>query len=159
MLPAYPYRRRVLTINKVLNIVTCRSYPILIVPWVPRSSVARLALALELKVIIVLLRMVLVLQISINWCDWYWAMYSFTFPADEKKPDTFVSGFLNGCLAVTYFHMAAATLSSARLRFTTEFGMGSGGSTALWPPGINCHLESDRQGGRKCRKCRSNFSA
>ncbi len=48
---------------------------------------------------------------------------------------------LNGCLAVTYFHMAAATLSSARLRFTTEFGMGSGGSTALWPPGINCNLE------------------
>ena len=31
--------------------------------------------------------------------------------------------------------MANATLPSALLRFTSEFGMGSGGSTALWPPG------------------------
>src|SRR5690554_2665814 len=41
---------------------------------------------------------------------------------NAKNPDTLVSGFPNGCLAVTYFHMAAATLSSARLRFTAEFG-------------------------------------
>ena len=31
--------------------------------------------------------------------------------------------------------MANATLPSALPRFTSEFGMGSGGSTALWPPG------------------------
>ena len=30
------------------------------------------------------------------------------------------------------------TLPSALLRFTSEFGMESGGSTALWPPSINC---------------------
>ena len=39
--------------------------------------------------------------------------------------------------------MASATLSSARLRFTAEFGMESGGSTALWPPGINCIWKTD----------------
>ena len=47
-----------------------------------------------------------------------------------------------GCLAVTYFHMAAATLSSARVRFTSEFGMGSGGTTTLSPPGINLGLSA-----------------
>ena len=31
--------------------------------------------------------------------------------------------------------MANATLPSALQRFTSEFGMGSGGSTALLPPG------------------------
>ena len=30
------------------------------------------------------------------------------------------------------------TLPSALRRFTSEFGMGSGGSTALWPPGKFC---------------------
>ena len=35
---------------------------------------------------------------------------------------------------MTYFHMAAATLSSAIHGFTTEFGMGSGGSHALLSP-------------------------
>jgi len=34
-------------------------------------------------------------------------------------------------LAMTYSHMANATLPSARMRFTSEFGMGSGGSTQL----------------------------
>ena len=38
-------------------------------------------------------------------------------------------------LAMTYSCMASATLPSARLRFTSEFGMGSGGSTTLWSPG------------------------
>ena len=28
-----------------------------------------------------------------------------------------------------------ATLPSAHARFTSEFGMGSGGTTPLWPPG------------------------
>ncbi len=35
---------------------------------------------------------------------------------------------------MTYFHMANATLSSALFRFTTEFGMGSGGSKTLLSP-------------------------
>ena len=30
------------------------------------------------------------------------------------------------------------TLPSALRRFTSEFGMGSGGTTALWPPGKFC---------------------
>ena len=36
---------------------------------------------------------------------------------------------------MSYSRMANATLPSALPRFTSEFGMGSGGSTALWPPG------------------------
>ena len=35
---------------------------------------------------------------------------------------------------MSYFHMANATLSSALFRFTTEFGMGSGGSKTLLSP-------------------------
>jgi hypothetical protein len=35
---------------------------------------------------------------------------------------------------MTYFHMNNATLSSALNRFTSEFGMGSGGSNSLWSP-------------------------
>ncbi len=38
-------------------------------------------------------------------------------------------------LAVTYFHMANATLSSALSVFTSEFEMESGGSHLLLPPG------------------------
>ena len=41
-----------------------------------------------------------------------------------------------GSLAVCYSRMASATLPSPQLRFTSEFGMESGGSTALLPPGI-----------------------
>ena len=44
---------------------------------------------------------------------------------------------LNRCLTVSYSRMANATLPSALPRFTSEFGMGSGGSTALLPPGKN----------------------
>ncbi len=52
-----------------------------------------------------------------------------------KKPAR-MSGLLRvGCLAVSYSRMANATLPSALPRFTSEFGMGSGGSTALLPPG------------------------
>ena len=39
-------------------------------------------------------------------------------------------------LAVSYSHMANATLPSALQRFTSVFGMGTGGSIALLPPGI-----------------------
>jgi hypothetical protein len=48
---------------------------------------------------------------------------------------------LIGCLAVSYSHMANATLPSALQRFTSVFGMGTGGSTALLPPGINHNLK------------------
>ena len=34
-------------------------------------------------------------------------------------------------LAMSYSHMGTPTLPSAQLRFTSEFGMGSGGTTAL----------------------------
>ena len=35
---------------------------------------------------------------------------------------------------MTYSHMGTPTLPSAQLRFTSEFGMGSGGATMLWSP-------------------------
>ncbi len=38
-------------------------------------------------------------------------------------------------LVMTYFHMGTPTLSSAMLRFTSEFDMGSGGTKALLSPG------------------------
>ena len=38
---------------------------------------------------------------------------------------------LNRSLAMSYSHMGTPTLPSALLRFTSEFGMGSGGTTAL----------------------------
>ena len=39
-----------------------------------------------------------------------------------------------GCLAVSYSHMGSPTLPSALTRFTSEFGMGSGGTTLPLPP-------------------------
>lgn len=44
-------------------------------------------------------------------------------------------GFSFNSLAVSYFHTANAALSSALSGFTSEFGMVSGGSHLLWPPG------------------------
>ena len=53
----------------------------------------------------------------------------------RKKARLFRIGLsLIWSLAMTYFHIAAATLSSALFRFTTEFGMGSGGSKTLLSP-------------------------
>ena len=48
---------------------------------------------------------------------------------------------LIGCLAVSYSRMANATLPSALQRFTSVFGMDTGGSTALSPPGKIFNLE------------------
>ena len=48
---------------------------------------------------------------------------------------------LNRCLTVAYSHMANATLPSALQRFTSVFGMGTGGSTALSPPGKIVNLK------------------
>uniref|UniRef100_UPI001C885F7A hypothetical protein n=1 Tax=Aeromonas enteropelogenes TaxID=29489 RepID=UPI001C885F7A len=44
-----------------------------------------------------------------------------------KKPRSVSGVFGVGCLAVSYSRMANATLPSALQRFTSEFGMGSGG--------------------------------
>ena len=38
-----------------------------------------------------------------------------------------------------------ATLPSAHARFTSEFGMGSGGTTPLWPPGKGWEQRVKRQ--------------
>ena len=56
--------------------------------------------------------------------------------AQEKTPVAWLRGssFFKS-LAVSYSHMAIATLSSALCRFTSVFGMGTGGSNTLWPPG------------------------
>ena len=56
-------------------------------------------------------------------------------PFRHKKTRVDSTRVLNKCLAVTYSHMGNPTLPSALLRFTAEFEKGSGGSTALLPPG------------------------
>ena len=43
-------------------------------------------------------------------------------------------GLLNNELAMSYSHMANATLPLAQIGFTSEFGKGSGGSQVLWSP-------------------------
>ena len=53
----------------------------------------------------------------------------------KKTPQLTLRGLRVRSLAVSYFRMAAATLSSALNVFTSEFEMGSGGSRSLWPPG------------------------
>ncbi len=55
-----------------------------------------------------------------------------------QKPRSLSGVLWIGSLAVYYSRMANATLPSSQLRFTSEFGMDSGGSTALLPPGKNC---------------------
>ena len=53
------------------------------------------------------------------------------FISKSKKPATLLRAFLKRSLAMSYSHMGTPTLPSAQLRFTSEFGMGSGGTTAL----------------------------
>ena len=54
----------------------------------------------------------------------------------DKPPPAELAGVCGiKTLAMTYSRMGKATLPSARVRFTSEFGMGSGGSTPLWSPG------------------------
>ena len=50
---------------------------------------------------------------------------------NEKRLSVRIAFVLNRSLAMTYSHMGTPTLPSALLRFTSEFGMGSGGSTTL----------------------------
>ena len=53
---------------------------------------------------------------------------------DKTKARSFDRAFSLLMLAVPYSHMGRPTLPSALRRFTSEFGMGSGGTTALVPP-------------------------
>ena len=52
-----------------------------------------------------------------------------------KNPRSFDRGFLIWSLAVSYSRIVIATLPSALSRFTSVFGMGTGGANSLWPPG------------------------
>ena len=51
--------------------------------------------------------------------------------SETKKDTGFGVFFMNGILAMTYSHIANATLPSAQQHFTSVFGMGTGGSIAL----------------------------
>ena len=57
---------------------------------------------------------------------------------NTKKAHCNAVGFRIGCLAVSYSHMGSPTLPSALTRFTSEFGMGSGGTTLPLPPSKFC---------------------
>lgn len=61
----------------------------------------------------------------------------------RKPPPLSRRGLRFRTLAVTYSRMAAATLSSARSVFTSEFEMGSGGSRSLLPPGNSVQRAAD----------------
>src|ERR1700744_3869864 len=53
----------------------------------------------------------------------------------KNPPDFRPGGSSFKSLAVSYSHIVIATLPSALSRFTSVFGMGTGGSNSLWPPG------------------------
>ena len=62
---------------------------------------------------------------------------------DVKKPFAYAKGFL--LFDAWQFPTLAwgdPTLPSALRRFTSEFGMGSGGTTALRPPGKFCFIHA-----------------
>ena len=52
----------------------------------------------------------------------------------KKKPKTIILGFNLSAWQFPTFAWQTATLSSALNGFTSEFGMGSGGSRSLWSP-------------------------
>ena len=54
---------------------------------------------------------------------------------NKKAPAVSERGLKKKILAVTYPCAGKPALLSAQRRFTSEFGMGSGGASALWPPG------------------------
>ncbi len=58
-------------------------------------------------------------------------IFALFFAADRKSPTHSNRASLNRSLAMSYSHMGPPTLPSALLRFTSEFGMESGGTTAL----------------------------
>ncbi len=51
-------------------------------------------------------------------------------PPQGRKPSNKL-GILKRSLAMSYSHMGTPTLPSALTRFTSEFGMGSGGAMSL----------------------------
>ena len=53
----------------------------------------------------------------------------------EKTPTVSGGGFWDKAPGGDLLLHGKATLPSAHARFTSEFGMGSGGTTPLWPPG------------------------
>ncbi len=57
-----------------------------------------------------------------------------------KSPELMFRAFGLFDAAVSYSRMGDPTLPSALRRFTSEFGMGSGGTTALLPPGKFCFI-------------------
>jgi hypothetical protein len=56
-------------------------------------------------------------------------------PRQEKTPTVSGGGFKDKAPGGDLLLHGKATLPSAHARFTSEFGMGSGGTTPLWPPG------------------------
>ena len=52
------------------------------------------------------------------------------------KPQAIQLGVHIQYLAVSYSHMGMPHTTIGHRRFTSEFGMGSGGTTALSPPGL-----------------------
>ena len=54
----------------------------------------------------------------------------------NKNPKLFSSGFTFSTWRCPTLTWGSPTLPSAHRRFTSEFGMGSGGTTALSPPGL-----------------------
>lgn len=63
--------------------------------------------------------------------------WSAPVPGAQKNPERqlIVPGLQFKCLAMTYSRMPNGTLPSALSSFTSEFGMGSGGSRLLLSPG------------------------
>ena len=63
-------------------------------------------------------------------------VHSTTSIQNKKAPAAYAVGaVLFRSLTMTYSHMGNATLPSALVCFTSEFGMGSGGSRPLWSSG------------------------
>ena len=74
----------------------------------------------------------------------------------QKSPNRFAIGLFCfiGCLAVSYSHMGSPTLPSALTRFTSEFEMGSGGTTLPLPPSKFCSMSTS---GQYVETARSNY--
>ena len=60
----------------------------------------------------------------------------FQFSKSQKPNSSGVGLLVCWVLAMTYFRTGMTALSSAQRRFTVLFGMGRGGSNALWSPRI-----------------------
>jgi hypothetical protein len=63
----------------------------------------------------------------------------------EKPPPLPVRVFQDKAPGGDLLLHGKATLPSAHARFTSEFGMGSGGTTPLWPPGKGWEQRVERR--------------